>query len=216
MGPRQIGIAHTRAADELDEDAILQFANCQGEWFDASDVEQYLKTKGLDLSGKGSVSEIEIDMPVPALVEDSTGNSPAGSPVELPSTSGNVSSANLDGSLNHLFNNETSLDLGYFDSTDSNLSMDLGGWPGITNPKSFRDLSRAQPQVRNGTFPNFDFQLSSTQAITKTRKVVIDVDLMIESKSILKRCSLLVKSVNRQPISNYSRLVLHWSISWLS
>lgn len=189
MGPRQIGIARTRAADELDEDAILRFANCQGEWFDPSDVEQYLKTKGLDLSGKGSVSEIEIDMPVPALVEDSTGNSPAGSPGELHSVSENVSSANLDGSLNNLFN-ETSLDLGYFDSTDSNMSMDLGVWSGMTNPKSFGDLSIAQSQIIDGTFPSLDFQLSSAQTITKTRRVVIDVDLMIESKSVpnVTRC----------------------------
>lgn len=58
---------------------LVQFASVGGIWFDANDVEQYLKTKGLLLDGRASVAEIVVEEPVPGL----TGDLVTGSPTSL-------------------------------------------------------------------------------------------------------------------------------------
>jgi hypothetical protein len=66
---------------------VPSYADVDGEWFDASDVEQYLKTKGLHLDSGASIAELEIDEPVPGL----TGGYTSGSPVSVSNSGESVS-----------------------------------------------------------------------------------------------------------------------------
>ena len=48
---------------------IVDRVGCDGEWFDPSDVEQYLRSKGLYLDGQSSIVELNEDKTLPALVD---------------------------------------------------------------------------------------------------------------------------------------------------
>ena len=66
----------TPVRDEDYPNRLVELANIEGEWLDSSDVEQYLKKKGLHLDGHSSIAEIEVDDPVPGLVSDFPATSP--------------------------------------------------------------------------------------------------------------------------------------------
>ena len=81
MGPyRPANPAMGITASEFPE-SLPELQNVKGVWFDANDVEHYLRNKGLFLDGAITAAEIEVDEPVPCLV----GNRISGSPVSLSS-----------------------------------------------------------------------------------------------------------------------------------
>lgn len=58
MGPRRFLHPATPVSNDTTISQIIERVGFDGEWFDANDVEQYLRTKGLYLDGQSSIVEI--------------------------------------------------------------------------------------------------------------------------------------------------------------
>ena len=88
MGPPRLGQPETPVPDTMTITDIIQKLRVEGSWFDSSDVEQYLRSKGLNLDGQSSIVEIiEPEDSVPELQE-----------LQMPSTSTPEASSPLDSS----------------------------------------------------------------------------------------------------------------------
>ena len=64
---------------------IVDRVECDGEWFDPSDVEQYLRSKGLHLDGQSSIVELDEDKTLPVSVDTQ------GPPENSPDASSHIS-----------------------------------------------------------------------------------------------------------------------------
>ena len=70
MGPARLGQPETPVPDTMTITDIVRKVRVEGDWFDSSDVEQYLRSKGLNLDGQSSIVEIvEPEELVPELQE---------------------------------------------------------------------------------------------------------------------------------------------------
>ena len=89
IGPMQFSVVETPREAESTEQ-LLEALGLGGEWFDAHDVEEYLKTKGINVDGHSSFVEIDpFTMPPPlvAATSASTASSnSSGSPLQRPPT----------------------------------------------------------------------------------------------------------------------------------
>src|SRR5262249_5897750 len=90
FGPSPLVIPETPRSEESISE-MLEAIGFGGEWFDAHDVEEYLKTKGIALDGHSSF--VEVDPSVPALVHrpscdgnSSSDTDASDSPVVSPTT----------------------------------------------------------------------------------------------------------------------------------
>ena len=61
MGPRRSAKAETPVPDWMTIEQIIEITGFQGEWFDPHDVEQYLRSKGLQLDAQSTWLELDID-----------------------------------------------------------------------------------------------------------------------------------------------------------
>lgn len=66
MGPQLLTSAETPVPDWMTVEQVVEMIGFDGEWADASDVEHYLRSKGLSLDEHSSWAELDAD-PVPAL-----------------------------------------------------------------------------------------------------------------------------------------------------
>ena len=86
MGPRRPSQAQTPVPDYATTSDTAQDVGFGGEWFDANDVEQYLRAKGLYLNGQSSIVEInEYDDGTQALSE-----------LQVPSTTSSSASSSME------------------------------------------------------------------------------------------------------------------------
>ena len=86
MGPPRLVQPETPVPNTMTITDIIQELRVEGDWFDSSDVEQYLRSKGLNLDGQSSIVEIvEPEDSVPELQD-----------VQMPSTSTPEVSSPLD------------------------------------------------------------------------------------------------------------------------
>ncbi len=86
MGPSRLLQPETPFPDTMTITDIIRKVQVEGDWFDSSDVEQYLRSKGLNLDGQSSMVEIvEPEDSVPELQE-----------AQMPSTSTPDASSPLD------------------------------------------------------------------------------------------------------------------------
>ena len=162
---------------------LVQFADVEGIWFDANDVEQYLKTKGLHVDGGASIAEIVVEESVPGLTGDLNTGSPSlsndstldpqsprqGDLLPVPDlfaqdTPYMPESSNPDG-------------VPYFQSASYNF-MNAGdisaAWMDSGAIKSQMGLNMSQPTMLH-EFNMFHFT-------PRKRKLIIDVDRLLDGK----------------------------------
>ena len=81
VGPFPRKKSHYEAPVEFFPDKIAKWLGLEGEWFDSHDVEMYLRTKGLHLTGSSSTAVMEIEEDVPS-IGSTHSSSGTGSPRE--------------------------------------------------------------------------------------------------------------------------------------
>ncbi|MCJ1248106.1 hypothetical protein MMC30_005321 [Trapelia coarctata] len=162
---------------------LVQFANIEGIWFDANDVEQYLKSKGLFIDGRASIAEIVVEEPVPGL----TGDLITGSPTSLSNEStadpqsppqGDILSVPDLFAQNTTYMPETSNPGGvpYLQSSlyDFMNAGDIStAWMDSGPAKTQMDLNMSQPTM----LPEFNF----FDFAPRKRKLAIDVDRLLDA-----------------------------------
>lgn len=170
---------------------LVQWANVEGIWFDANDVEQYLKTKGLSIDERASLAEIEVEEPVPGL------DLVTGSPTSLSNESAADPQSPPQGEtlpVPDLFAQNaaympdpstlTSAPYLYSTSYDftatGNMTASMA-WANTGAAKSYLDLDPSQPTMLPD-FNLFDF-------IPRKRKLTIDVDKLLNGKQCQRRSS---------------------------
>ena len=181
IGPWRQGRAQNRDAEAAGPDSYAHFAKCEGTWFDPNDVEEYYKTKGLFLDGWSSVAELEIDAPGDLT---SSREMTMGSPSSLSAES----LLDPQSPLNYLAN--ATIDI--FDtSTDYFLNPNNDGdyiFPPAREleDRGVTDIPFKVPDVHSQPGVDIETQQSEFyrgQTLTpKKRKVIIDVDKLLESK----------------------------------
>ncbi|KAI9810612.1 MAG: hypothetical protein M1827_006174 [Pycnora praestabilis] len=67
IGPQNLALIEGTRVKGVTPEMLIDIAGLEGEWFDAWDVEQYLREKGLHLDGQSSFAELEMEIP-PAVV----------------------------------------------------------------------------------------------------------------------------------------------------
>ena len=175
MGPPRPVQPETPAPDCMTITDIIRKLRMEGNWFDSSDVEQYLRSKGFNLDGQSSIVEIiEPEVSVPKLQE-----------VQMPSTSTPEASSPLDSTRGP--RSAEVVESNWF--SDPFLSNTDYGWTeGMTNPgmpdmnmdfaveTSNHSNSKAvdpsfDPSLYTGPMPTFN---------TKIKKF-LDVDKFLDS-----------------------------------
>jgi len=179
---------------------LVQWANVEGTWFDANDVEQYLKSKGLSIDERASLAEIEVEEPVPGL------DLITGSPTSLSNESAADPQSPPQGDLlpvpdlftqnvAYMPDTSSSISAPYLHSTSydfmatGNMNNSLA-WTNSGAAKSHVDLEMSQPTMLP-EFNMFDY-------IPRKRKITIDVDRLLNGKQHQrrppKRCALTVSA----------------------
>ncbi|KAL6713794.1 hypothetical protein ACLMJK_008286 [Lecanora helva] len=69
LGPQRRSQAETPMRDCKSMGEIIERVECEGEWFDPHDVEEYLRSQGLYLDGQSSIVEFGEEEALPALVD---------------------------------------------------------------------------------------------------------------------------------------------------
>ena len=59
LAPRRQLDAETPVPDSLTLEQVIQLTGCDGEWLDSNDVEQYLRSKGINIDGESNWVEID-------------------------------------------------------------------------------------------------------------------------------------------------------------
>ena len=160
--------------------------NVQGVWFDANDVEHYLRHKGIFLDGAMNTAEIEVEEPLPCHV----GYSVTGSPVSL--------------SSDNMTNRDTLTNPPSPNSQKTHFGQNVDYLPEMQN---MTGMPNVQPSVFNTSIIDSDgsmtwpagtgykddgcFDMDQTPMFsdislfsytTRTRKLNIDVERLLESK----------------------------------
>lgn len=125
MGPRRSMMAETPVPDWMTVEQIIEITGFQGEWFDPNDVEQYLRSKGLQLDAQSTWLELDVNE-IPSL-ETTQLNGPT-SPAESfpdiePSSPGNTEPRYSGEPVVHVAENSSSLGLADASYVDLNLSF---------------------------------------------------------------------------------------------
>ena len=165
---------------------LVQYANVDGMWFDANDVEQYLKSKGLFVDSRTSIAEIEVEEPVPGL----TGDFVTGSPTSMSNDSAADPQSPPQGDIppipDPFAQNATYMpDVGnttsapYMQSTSydymATANMDTSTvWTTSGPNKSQMALNMSQPMM----LPEFNLY----HLAPRKRKLTIDVDRLLDGK----------------------------------
>lgn len=174
MGPRRSTQPETPMPDDMAIAEIIQRVQVAGDWFDSSDVEQYLRTKGLYLDGHSSIVEItEPDETVPELQETqipSVSSPEVSSPKD--STRGPLSPQGIDTSW---FNDP------FVSGTDYGWTEDMPV-PDVNMDFSFDNVDYSFPKDVD---PSFDFsQYSETMPTFNTKmKKFLDVEKFLNGKT---------------------------------
>lgn len=66
-GPYDIKKAEKQPPAEFFPDKVAKWLGLEGQWFDSHDVEMYLRTKGLHLTGSSSTAVMEVEEEVPSM-----------------------------------------------------------------------------------------------------------------------------------------------------
>ena len=186
MGPYRPGNAAMGVIAREFPESLPERQNVQGVWFDASDVEHYLRNKGLFLDGATTAVEIEVEEPVPGLV----GYPVNGSPVSLSSEtmtncdtltnppSPNSQHNHLGQAVDHLLETQIMTGVPNMQPSVFNASIiDPDGsmtWPAVTGYKCDGPFNMSQTPM----FPD----LSLFSYMPQRRKLNIDVERLLEGK----------------------------------
>ena len=173
-GPWPLWNAETPKDPSLTIEQVIEQIGFGGDWFDSSDVEQYLRTKGIYLDGNSSVVAVKGIEDLPSM------SSPTNSSVD---TSGGPSSPQFDLPLfpeghtivegSESFWNSTADTLATFDT-----ALDLS-FSDSTVDQKMKDVSFDMNKL-----PGFFNSVSGAYPVKK----VIDVEKFIESKHSYSRC----------------------------
>ncbi len=175
MGPSRRRKPATPVPDNMTITDIIRKVQVEGDWFDSSDVEQYLRSKGLYLDGQSSIVEIiELEDSVPELQE-----------AQMPSTSTPDASSPKDSTRGP--QSPEVVDSNWF--SDPFVSNTDYGWAeGMMNPGvpdmnmdfSFDSTNYPSPKPMD---PSFDFSLYSGPMPTFNTKIkkFLDVDKFLDS-----------------------------------
>ena len=173
MGPQRKRQPETPVPDDMAIAEIVQRVQVGGDWFDSSDVEQYLRRKGLYLDGQSSIVEItEPDDPVPELQETqvpSVSSPEVSSPKD--STRGPLSPRGVDTSW---FNDP------FVSGTDYDWMEDMP-IPDANMDFSFENADYSFPKDLD---PSVDFSqyLETAPTFNTKMKKFLDVDKFLDSK----------------------------------
>ena len=175
MGPRRPGQPETPVPNTMTITDIIRKVQVEGDWFDSSDVEQYLRSKGLYLDGQSSIVEIiEPEDSVPDLQE-----------TQMPSTSTPDASSPLDTTRGP--RSPEVFDSNWF-SDPSVSNTDYGWTVGMTNlavPDITMDFSVDTIDYPNSKAldPSFDLSLYTGPMPTFNTKIrkFLDVDKFLDS-----------------------------------
>lgn len=175
MGPPRLLQPETPQSDTMSIADIIRNVQVEGDWYDSSDVEQYLRSKGLYLDGQSSIVEIiEAEDSVPELQE-----------AQIPSNSTPDASSPLDSTRGP--RSPEVVDSSWFgDPFESNTDYD---WiEGMTNPgvadinMDFSFDTMDYPPSKP-TDPSFDLNLYTGPVPTFNTKIkkFLDVDKFLDS-----------------------------------
>ena len=175
MGPRRLAQPETPVPDSMKIADIVQKLRMEGNWFDSSDVEQYLRSKGLNLDAQSSLVEIiEPEDSVPELQE-----------VQMPSTSSPEASSPLDSSrgprspevIESNWFSDPSLSNTDYDWTEG---MTNPGVPGMDMDFAVETTDYFDSKVMD---PSFDLSLYTGPIPTFNTKIkkFLDVDKFLDS-----------------------------------
>ena len=170
-------------ARKLSAQQLARLARIDGTWLDPYDVERYLKSKGLRVTGSSSLVEMEVQDSLPPLSSDVVENSPQS--ISSDSFEGTPSPRNLiDPSINLFGMTQSqpfeSTDTGFpdfFHPVSQDVATQYADLQPQTNPlKDFKDVSMYQAGMFSGLL-DFDFTPGK-------RKVVVNVDKLANSKCV--------------------------------
>ena len=174
-GPMRLARPETPVPVSMNVGEVIDHVGFGGEWFDANDVEQYLRSKGLYLDGHSSMVEVNEDETAPTL-SDTRG--PSASPHDASSsydsTGGPQSPPNADVDWqNDPFWKDTEL-------TGKGDAANIQAIPGTDLDSPLGDIDYSMPKAVS---PDFDFNMFSYPMPTfniKTKKFV-DVEKFLDS-----------------------------------
>ena len=176
MGPPRLVQPETPHPNSMTITDIIRKVQVEGDWYDSSDVEQYLRSKGLYLDGQSSIVEIiEPEDSVPELQE-----------VQMPSISTPDASSPLDSTRGP--RSPEVVDSSWF-GDPFELHTDYDWTEGMTNPGAadinmdFSVDTIDYPPSKH-IDPSFDFSLYTGPMPTFNTKIkkFLDVDKFLDSK----------------------------------
>ncbi|MCJ1309603.1 hypothetical protein MMC25_003263 [Agyrium rufum] len=205
FGPRPWGSAQISGTERMSASEITDLANMEGEWYDANDVESYLrKVKGLRLDGSLNEAEIEVEMDIPS-EPAYTRHSPL---TQLSAHSDYVLPKPLP-QVQHPVTTTTRSDDLYQDESDSLAHYLDGRYGGVQTGATDDPWQPVLPQAWGYTLPptpqiptsmqsqnsdNGNVNITYTpglgtelQRMKTKKKIMIDVNRLLDSKSILLR-----------------------------
>ena len=188
VGPFAINRGQTPPPAQFFPYDVDVFKGIEGIWFDSHDVEQYLKTKGLFLTGSCSVAEIEVD-DSSILSASSAGTPQSGStetvsgPHSPNAPPGQVTEF-FSPSVDYLLSKVAADDL----SSTAGFEFDFTLFQSADADKGNGELEAA-PVNMFGELPAFDVKTP------QRRKVTIDVDKLLDGK--LPRLQIQSNSLGR-------------------
>ena len=179
MGPSQWVEPETPSKIQRLQD-LLDETGFGGEWFDANDVEQYLRTKGLYLDGQSSFAEIEVPITPtnePGVTSvSSPGNSSNGSMGGPQSPTGIDASESIFMQGNEYWNDES------LDRSDVNMDFTFEG-PDLFDMKAldFNEYTQTAGFINN-LAPN---NAIAPEAVNPKKKMTVDVDKLTDGNLFL-------------------------------
>lgn len=221
IGPRPPIDVETPLPSTMTMAEIIEHVGFEGEWFDANDVEHYLRTKGLYLDGLSRI--VEVKEPDEAYVprldsgaeanQDLAGGGTVGSPFSSmdgmsppgsPENSHKMPSLFVDGVDNDYFWDQESMRVPALSNAMPGLNMDIDHSYGQASGKAFEPVFDPKASFQ-GQMPTFN---------PKAKKF-LDVEKFLESKFLLKNLSgpqfLLTRSA-----SDLAVIRLSLSYAWVS
>ena len=181
MGPSRLIDAETPIADASDPELVAKMSNADGTWLDPSDVEHYLRAKGLYLDGDSSIAEMEIEISPTSWMGEVPMGSPDSSSVD--SFQGPLSPRDGSGTPPYLMTQSSDYFLGEMISSlpsfqlpmTEGVGMDFSGaWPNNFDLKGVDGMGAVQQDFFAG--------IPATAHVPLTRKVIVDVDRLVVSE----------------------------------
>ncbi|KAL9124144.1 MAG: hypothetical protein Q9217_006501 [Psora testacea] len=176
-GPPRPQDTEKRLPDNMSDREKVDYAGVGGEWFDSNDVEQYLRTKGLQLDSHSTI----VELPEPE-IPDADSMPPLSS-----ATTASVYGSGVDSQSPHLIHPLVQPNAPLHELPQTSWIQASDGAPQLNDMGT--DPANSFFLNAKGFDASLDFSIFSTfsPSIPFKPKKILDVDLFVESKTIHMR-----------------------------